>query len=269
MSTKRPLGSPLSSEQNDEVAQVGRLLIKIREADIAPKAAKAGLTEKALQEGAALHRAASGIDRPFAHVLSDAQQLVAVASTPGTAERYRAIDDFENLWIPRLRSAIGFFIQPEEKAKEVEAAIFMNLTQQPLGPKVVDSVDLLLTRWAGFLALPGVQGKEALVEALAGMGFTEAAVADMRAKVDAARVDAGAAPAPLVSEADLQAADEKQLAAFVRLQKWYALWAGVLRQSLDYHMRIRLGISEVKGGRKAGSGDPGDGDPTGPVLPEK
>lgn len=127
----------------------------------------------------------------------------------------------------------------------------MNLTQQPLGPKVVDSVDLFLTRWAGFLVLPGLQGNAALVKALAGRGLTEAAIADM------------------VPEADLRAADAEQLAAFVRLQKWYALWVGVLRQSLDYHMRIRLGTSEVKGGRKAGSADPGDGGPTGALPAEE
>ena len=253
--SERPLGAPLSSEQNDFVDQAGRLLVRVREPDIAARAAKAGYSEKAHKEGLELHRDASGIDRPFSHALSDAQRLIMVESSEASVERYRAIDTFENTFFPRMRNAILYFITPLSKAEEVVAGYYLNLSQQPLGPKVVDSVDLFLVRYEGLKKMDGLAGKAALFEALASMGLTDEAVANMRVQVDAARKEAPAAQVSAVPESELRAADDKQLAAFKRLQRWYGLWAGVLRQGLDYHMRVRLGISEVKGGRGASSSD--------------
>ncbi len=249
----RPIGSPLDSEQMSFVERAGRLLVKVREPDIAPLAAKLGYTEEAQKEGIALHRAASGIDRPFSHALNDGERLVTLGVSQDGGERYRVIDTFENTWMPRMRSAILYFITPEARAEEVVAAFFLNLTQQPLGPKVVDSVDLFLVRREGLLKMENLPGKKALFDALAAMGLTDAVVADMRAKVDAAKLEVAASPAPLVPEAEMRAADRQQQEAFLRLQRWYGLWSGVLRQGLDYHMRIRLGISEARGGRAAGA----------------
>lgn len=253
--SERPIGSPLTRVQVDFVEQAGRLLIKVREPGTAPRAAKAGYTEKAHQEGIALHREASGIDRPFSHALNDAQRRIMIEGSEPSVERYRVIDTFENTYFPRMHAAILYFVTPPAKADEIDAAFFMNLSQQPLGPQVVDSVGLFLARYEGLKKMPDFDGKSALLEALAAMGLTDAVVADMRERVDAAKKEAPAAPVALVPEAELVAADQKQLEAFSRLQRWYALWAGILRQGLDYHMRVRLGISEVKGGR--GSGSPG------------
>ena len=253
----------------DFVEQAGRLIVKVREPGIAPRAAKAGYTEKAHQEGIALHREASGIDRPFSHALNDAQRLVTLQSSAPSVERYRVIDTFENTFFPRMHAAILYYVTPAAKADEIDAAFFLNLSQQPLGPKVVDSVGLFLVRYEGLKQMPNFAGKGALLEALAAMGLTDSVVADMRARVEAAKNEAPAESVAAVPEAELLAADQKQLEAFTRLQRWYALWAGILRQGLDYHMRVRLGISEVKGGRASVSPGKEDdsGTPTGgPVV---
>jgi hypothetical protein len=107
-------------------------------------------------------------------------------------------------------------------------------------------------------------GKEELFKFLADTGLTPEALEAMRKKVDAAKKDVPAAPKTLVSDDELRAADARQLEAYDRLCRWYTLWSGILRDGLDYHARVQLGVTEVKGGRKSGSStddttDPGAG----------
>lgn len=251
--TVRRIGSPLTAGQSDRLDLVHRMVVKVREPDIAPLVAKLGYGERAHKEGVALYQVASGLNRPFEHALTDGQRQVALSGTSADVERYRAIDLFENTWFPRVRHGIRYFVQPAERATEVEAAFFLDLVQQPMGPAVVSSVDRFLVRLAGLRGMTDLPAKRELFRFLEQTGLTEAAVADMRGKVDAAQVETPAqAPQP-ASEEELRAADEAQLAAFERLELWYTLWAGVFRQKLAYHTRVRLGVTAVKGGHKRAS----------------
>ena len=261
--TTRPVGSPLTAGQADRLEQMHRMIVKVREPEIAPIVARLGYGEKAHKEGVALYAVASGINRPFEHALTDGQRQVALAGPSASVERYRTTDDFENTWVPRLEDAIRYYVTPAERAQEVLAGFFLDLSQQPMGPAVVGSVDLFLVRLEGLRAMPDLPGKAELLQHLEDTGLTEAVLADMRQKVDAAQLETPAqAPQP-VSEEELRAADEAQLAAFDRLELWYTVWAGIFRQKLDYHTRVRLGVSAVKGGHKK-SGDAAETEPTQP-----
>ena len=111
-------------------------------------------------------------------------------------------------------------------------------------------MNTFLIRLRGLRETPDLPGKEELFQLLEDTGLTEVVVLAMPAQVNTAKTEFEAQPPSLVSEEELRKAEQLQPEAFGKLERWYTLWSGILRQGLDYHKRIRLGISEAKGGRK-------------------
>jgi hypothetical protein len=110
------------------------------------QAKRQAYTQKEHDLGWDLWSVASGRNRPFDHWLAESDQKDQPADI--SSERLRIlkeIDAFENLWFPRMRALIARVI-PKKNADRFAAGFFKDLSQQPLGPAVVDSVKTFLNR---------------------------------------------------------------------------------------------------------------------------
>jgi hypothetical protein len=160
----------------------------------------------------------------------------------------KTLDQFENKWLPRTRTAMRLAIDDVKQRARLEAAFFQDLEQQPEGAPVIGSVSLFLTRLEE-LARSSEPGAAEVVRALERIGLTPGERARARELIDTARKEAAAAtPAP-IDPAVIVAASRRQLEAFDKLNRWYIHWAGVLRDELPYNDALRLGIIAQKGGR--------------------
>lgn len=213
------------------------------------QAAAVGYDGDEHREGWDLHNKAVGTSRPFAHFLSATEQrladdnnLIEVASA--------ALDEFENTCFPRTRNAIRRFVEKDSR-EAVEEAFFTNLSQQPVGPLVIGSVETLLGRLAG-LAKSDVVGADRAYAALVKKGLTKAVLKETKQLLAEAKMRDSIAPPPVSTATQLQAAAE-QREALESLKLWYIDWADTLRGRLSYHDAVRLGLRKRKGGRRRSS----------------
>lgn len=167
-------------------------------------------------------------------------------SEVGTTERQHLlleIDAFENLWFPRTKAIIARVV-PELNAEQFQQAFFRDLTQQPLGPLVLDSVATFLSRVTG-LENSDQPGARAVFETLQRRGLTEAVRSDMQAKIARARLGVAGAPPRINTEA-LQSAIVSQQQALRDLRLAWTDWSTTLRTLYDVREQIQLGLTEVR-----------------------
>lgn len=245
------------AEEPETIERANRFLVYVGLPEIATKAARYGYDTAEHALGWRLYGKATGIDRPFTHYLSAADQKVEAAGDAAKAD-IRALDEFENFWFPLVPTAIERFVE-EGRREQVKDAFFAGLSQQPEGPLVVASVELFLTRFAA-LAKSEVPGAKAAHAALVKKGLGPEVVAATQAALARAKSVVVVA-APSVSEAEQQKATAAQRAAFEELSAWYADWAQTLRDRVGYHHAVRLGLRAPKGGRKPAAATSDDAEP--------
>ncbi len=164
----------------------------------------------------------------------------------GSSERQHLlleIDAFENLWFPRTRAIIARVV-PQANVEQFQQAFFRDLSQQPFGPLVLDSVSTFLSRVAG---LEGSEqpGARAVLDTLQRRGLTEAVRSDMSAKIGRARLGAVGA-SPRVNTEALQSAVNAQQQALRELRLAWADWSTTLRTLYDVREQVQLGLTEVR-----------------------
>lgn len=164
----------------------------------------------------------------------------------GTNEREQLlleIDGFENLWFPRARAIIARVVA-ETNADQFEQAFFRDLSQQPFGPLVLDSVGTFLTRVAA-LETSEQPGARAVFDTLQRRGLTQAVRSEMQAKVARARLGI-AGESPRVNTEDLQAAVVSQQQALRSLRLAWTDWSTTLRTLYGVKEQVQLGLTEVR-----------------------
>lgn len=225
------------------------------------RARRHGYTQKEHDLGWELYTTASGKNRRFEHWLAESDHRDVAAGV--SAERMRLlqeIDAFENLWFPRMRALIPRVI-PRESADRFAAAFFKDLSQQPLGPAVVDSVKTFLSR-IDELASSAEPGARALYETLGERGLTPKKLEAMRRLIAAAEEHRTPDRAtPSLSREEIAKAKEAQLAAIESLRLWYNDWATTFRGVFGTRAQITLGLTALK--RKKKDAAPEDAMPEG------
>jgi hypothetical protein len=215
------------------------------------QAKRQAYTQKEHDLGWELWSTASGKNRPFDHWLAENDQKDQAADM--SIERLRLlqeIDAFENLWFPRMRPLIAR-VMPKDSVDRFAAAYFKNLSQQPLGPTVVDSVKTFLKRVEDLKdsAEPGAQK---LYKTLGERGLSPKKIEAMRELCAAAeehKIKAGGALP--VSPEEIKKAREAQLAALTALKLWYNDWATTFRGVLSPRAQLVLGLTTLKRKKKA------------------
>jgi hypothetical protein len=214
-----------------------------------------GYTDEEHELGKSLHAKASGRDRPLSHWI--AEEKHAGQPVQFTAEQMRLlqeIDAFENTWFPRIRGILQRAI-PEESLAAFVGAFFKDLSQQPLGPGVLDSVSALLDRFESLAKSQEPGAKEAFALGTR-RGLTKGKIAQVRLLIEMARKGMpDALPKATISAAELAKAKEEQLAAVRMLRRWYNDWAATFRTVFGPRVLIRLGLATMKRSQKDAGGN--------------
>jgi hypothetical protein len=121
---------------------------------------------------------------------------------------------------------------------------FRELSQQPLGPLVLDSVSTFLDRVEGLEDSKQPGAKEVL-STLRARGLTEAVFSDMRQKVSRARSGLPGRRRA-VDPAEHRSALETQQQALRDLRLAWNDWATSLRPLYDVREQIHLGLTDIK-----------------------
>lgn len=234
----------LSSDDWAFLERVNTFLFHIQA--YAARAKLYGYDDKENELGKALMEKAAGRDRPLSHWMAEG----AHAGHPGefTAEQMRLlqeIDSFENDWFPRVRSILQRTI-PEARQTVFLGAFFKDLTQQPLGPGVLDSVPTLLDRFASLAQSNEPGAKEAYALGTK-RGLTKSKIEQMRGVVEAAeKAMPTSEAATSITPKQLATAKEEQLAALQQLRRWFNDWATTFRSVFGTRVQIRLGLTSLK-----------------------
>jgi hypothetical protein len=225
----------------------------------AVRAARQGYTMKEHKLGWSLWSASSGQERPFTHWIAEFDLGEAAGGVAAEHQRLlQEIDAFENLWFPRVRTLIARII-PKENVERFTAAFFKNLSQQPLGPKVVSSVGTLLSRIEE-LKESKEPGARELYKTLGERGLTQKKMDSMRGLIASAEQHQPAAEdAPIVSAVELAEAKRRQLDALEQARLWYNDWATMFRGVFGTREQITLALTSLKR-RSKGGDDEGNGE---------
>lgn len=160
-------------------------------------------------------------------------------------ERKRAlleVDEFENTWFPRVDRLIRRYV-PEAEVERFRATFFKDLSQQPLGPDVLDSTSTLLTR-IDALAKSKLPGARELLAKIRERGLTVVRATEIRERIASLR--AGLVKPRPVNHAAAAAATEAQRDALKRLRLAWNDWSTTLRPLYDVRDQIQLGLTEAR-----------------------
>ncbi|MCU0692989.1 MAG: hypothetical protein MUF54_16455 [Polyangiaceae bacterium] len=216
--------------------------------DIAPRAAGVGYDVAEHQEAWRQMDIVEGRELTLDDALGVAQRTVVLEASPTVKVHLRFLDQEEDRWFDRYRKAIPRFITREHLA-DFETAFWQDNSQQPEGPGVLDSMTKLCDRHVA-LATNDTPGAKDLHAAMDRRGFNAVLIADVRQRIKQCRVEMPVQPAPLVDEARLLEIARKRREAYEWLNNFFIDWATTLRTELTYHQAVRLGITQVKGGRR-------------------
>ncbi|MFO0551878.1 MAG: hypothetical protein U0271_26055 [Polyangiaceae bacterium] len=169
---------------------------------------------------------ASGRDTPLECYFYRQQSTQPLSARDMT--RLGDIDAFENDWFPRTRVIIQRAI-PKAERDAFEAAFFLDMEQQPLGPSVVRSVRLFIERVVA-LETSAQPHAKALRETLAKRGLTAQEIDRMRAMLDDAEQGLSMKKADKDAPRRVLAAREAQLDGVDKFRGWYNEWATAFRQ---------------------------------------
>lgn len=216
--------------------------------DVAPIAAGVGYTAGEHDQAWGNLDIVDGRGLSFNDALGVARRAEMAEASSALKDHFRFLDGNENQWFDRFRKAIARFI-PREHLAAFETAFWQDLQQQPEGPGVLSSMTKLCDRYEA-LATNQTPGAKELHAALERRGFNAALIAEIRARVEKCRKEMPSQPAPVPNEAKLRKVAQQRREAYEWLNAFYNDWATTLRTELSYHQAVRLGITEVKGGRK-------------------
>lgn len=226
--------------------------------DIAPRAASVGYTAEEHEEAWTNLDVVDGRGLSFDDALAVSRRKQSAEASPVLKSRLHYLDVLENQWFDRFRKAIARYIGPADMAA-FQSAFWQDLQQEPEGPGVLGSMTALCDRYEA-LATNTTPGAKELHAALARRGFNVDLIADIRARIGLCRKELPKEPPPVANEAKLLKVARERRAAYDWLNAFYNDWATTLRSELTYHQAVRLGITEVKGGKK-----PADEPPVPPV----
>ena len=229
-----------------------------------------GYDDEENELGKHLMEKAAGRDRPLSHWMAEATH--AGQSGQFSAEQTRLlqeIDTFENDWFPILRNILQRAI-PEEAQELFLAAFFKDLTQQPFGPGVLDSVPTLVDRFEELAKSDAPGAREAHTLGTK-RGLTAKKIEHIRGLVVSARkAMPSSAPASSITPEQLAAAKKEQLAALQKLKRWYNDFATTFRGVFGTRVQIRLGLTSMRRSLKEEpDATPSDGEGAAiPVVPQ-
>ncbi len=257
MSRTESVSPSLTAEENKDLKLAQKLLVNIISPDIAEQAALYGYKDRDHQEGWNLYLAASGRERNFSDSLSSANRKIIQEQRP-VIHSLRALDQFENLWLPRTRALLTRKIDFAHREAFL-LAFFDNLIQQPEGPAVLDSVSTLLDRIEA-LATNDTPGAKETFNILTERGLTpdvKQQTRDLIAQLNTFPQTAATsvATSPPVDPAAALALQREALAELVL---WRSDWAAVFGPVFNYRILLRLGLRESKGGRNTQNPTPKD-----------
>lgn len=232
-------GLPLAYEDRQLLGRVARFLATIVAAPLLRRAVGAGYSRAEHDELWRLYLAASGRDRP----LDFAFAAIDGARGGDVGEVLRALDAFENEWLPKAR-AIAQRRVPEAHVERFVAAFFKDLQQQPLGPLVIDSVATFVDRVEALATSPE-PGADLVLRDLRQRGLTDAKLASVRALLGEAK---GGKPRerPAVDADAMREAHALQKRALRELRLAWNDWATTLRQVFGVREQLQLALTEVK-----------------------
>lgn len=232
----------LSSDERQFLYRAARFLIGIQSRRFLRRAMKCNYTDAEHALGWDLWSTAAGRKRRLEDQFGDAS--VDLANTdPERFEKLQRLDEIENTFFPRARAVIQRFV-PKASRATFEAGFFKDLSQQPLGPLVVDSVETFLARVAALSSSREAGAKE-VADNLRLRGLTPRIVAEATALI-ADLKKPGAVPAPSPDASRLAAESQAQIDALEQLHLWWNDWGTALRPSFDAREQIILGLAEVK-----------------------
>jgi hypothetical protein len=234
----------LTSEDWSFLEKVNTFLFHIQA--YAARARLHGYDDEENELGKHLMEKAAGRDRPLSHWMAEGANAGQTAQLNAEQTRLlQEIDAFENTWFPRLRSLLQRAI-PEDAQDLFLAAFFKDLTQQPFGPGVLDSVPTLLNRFAE-LATSDVPGAKEAYALGTKRGLTKNKTEQMRALIEAAQKTLpGNKPVSSTTPEQFVKAKTEQLAALKRLRRWYNDWATTFRDVFGTRVQIRLGLTSLR-----------------------
>lgn len=231
--------SPLSEPQQRFLGRVQRFTLNIIAPDIANRVALVGYDNDEHAQMVRLMNLSLGQHRPMDHGVSEGVRQGLDAQDRNLLETLRQLDAFENVWFPRVRATLQRFIAKEQRAT-FEAAFFLDLAQQPLGPAVVDSVTKLLNR-AEDLQHSEIPGAREAWASLVKKGLSDGERARVRGILEQLQ-SLRPASQGFVSPQEIEEAARLQLSSLEELEATYRDWATTLRDVLDHQQLLRLGL---------------------------
>ena len=234
---------PLNKYQLKRFELIGKFLAYISDPDILKIASLLGYDAEEHKCGRRDHTTANGADRELDNFLIAALRKESIQSSPTQDKRYYLLDQFENTWFIRTRNSIRRFVHPDHK-KTFEEAFFQNMSQQPEGPLVVNSVEKYLTRLEG-LKNSDIPGAKNAYNGLVKKGLTEEYVDIIANALEKAKTDLSVPEEDVDVSEELARANARQLEAYENVNLWYIDWADTLRPELGYQKK-RLGLISKK-----------------------
>lgn len=239
LGTDELTGSMLNYAQRQLLGRVAKFLTAIVVPRLLRRAVGAGYSREEHDELWKLYVAAAGRDQP----LSFAFAALEGAGTNGQGKLIAELDAFENEWLPKARAIIERRV-PEQHVARFVQAFFSELSQQPLGPLVIDSTATFLDRVEA-LASSKEPGADVVLSNLRARGLSDAKIASIRSLIAQARRGRPAARKDIDVEA-WQEAQDRQARALRELQLAWTDWGTTLRPLYNVPEQIQLGLSEVR-----------------------
>ena len=232
-------GSALSYADRQLLGRVGRFLAVIVVPRLLRRAVGAGYSREEHDELWKLYVSAAGRDQP----LSFAFAAVEGEGSNGQGKIIAELDAFENEWLPKARAIIERRV-PQAHVDRFVQAFFTDLSQQPLGPAVIDSTSTFLDRVEA-LASSKEPGADVVLSTLRARGLSDAKIASIRGLIAKSR---RGQPAER-KDVDVQAwqeARDRQTQALRELRLAWIDWGTTLRPVYSVPEQIQLGLSEVR-----------------------
>ncbi|HSN97104.1 MAG TPA: hypothetical protein VLS89_02365 [Candidatus Nanopelagicales bacterium] len=248
----------LTAKQQAFLNRTSRFLVGITAPVFAQRARRHGYTVAEHREGWLHWSTAVGKQRPLDHLFVE-QQAAATGDADGMV-LLKQIDEFENLWFPRVRAIIRRVVD-RDRRDEFAEGFFKDMAQQPLGPSVVGSVSVFLRRVKGLEESKDPDAKK-VRDTLRKRGLTESAIQQVRGLIE--EVETLKAPkdrpADAPSAAEIASAQAAQREAYESLRDWFNDWATMLRPAFNAREQVQLGLAVVRRGGQVAVDEDGDMD---------
>jgi hypothetical protein len=233
-------GDSIAFEERQLLARIAKFLFTVTAPRLLRRALRAGYTREEHTQLWQLFSAGAGRNQSL-----DVNFQLA-GEELGGGERLallQEVDAFENLWFPRCRAIIARRVSAND-VEQFTQGFFRNLSQQPLGPLVLDSVSTFLDRVE---ALEGnaAAGAALVFAELERRGLSEGLRTEIRNKITRARSGVAGRPSS-VDTAQRQAVRQAQQDALRELRLAWNDWSTTLRPLFDVREQVQLGLTDTK-----------------------